>query len=190
MIGATEMLRDPDLPAARRAGLCDVQRQSAGVLMDLVNDVLDAAKLDAGKVILERRPLNLAALVRDVEAFFAPEPACAGSSSPRPRRPTCRADRRRRHAHPPGRQQPGRERDQVHARRRRAHPPRPRRRGAGRTSARGGMRVRIQVADSGVGIDPARCRSCSSRSTRPTRASRAVSAARGLGLSIANELAG
>ena len=44
--------------------------------MDLVNDVLDFSKLDAGKVVLERRPLHLAALVREVEAFFAPE-ACA-----------------------------------------------------------------------------------------------------------------
>ena len=73
MIGATEMLRQPALPEARRASLADVQRQSADVLMDLVNDVLDFSKLDAGKVVLERRPLHLAALVREVEAFFAPE---------------------------------------------------------------------------------------------------------------------
>ena len=73
MIGATEMLRQPALPEARRASLVEVQRQSAEVLMDLVNDVLDFSKLDAGKVVLERRPLHLAALVREVEAFFAPE---------------------------------------------------------------------------------------------------------------------
>ena len=41
--------------------------------MDLVNDVLDFSKLDAGKVVLERRPLHLSALVREIEAFFAPE---------------------------------------------------------------------------------------------------------------------
>jgi signal transduction histidine kinase len=40
-----------------------------------------------------------------------------------------------------------------------------------------GMRVRIQIADSGVGIDPARLPSCSSPSSRPTRASAAASAA-------------
>jgi signal transduction histidine kinase len=71
-------LRESALPEARRASLAEVQRQSADVLMDLVNDVLDFSKLDAGKVVLERRPLHLAGLVREVEAFFAPEACVKG----------------------------------------------------------------------------------------------------------------
>jgi signal transduction histidine kinase len=89
MIGATEMLRQPTLAEARRASLADVQRQSADVLMDLVNDVLDFSKLDAGKVVLERRPLHLGGAGREVEAFFAPRPASRGSSWSPPARPTC-----------------------------------------------------------------------------------------------------
>ncbi|MCE9657100.1 MAG: response regulator [Burkholderiales bacterium] len=78
MIGATEMLRQATLGDARRASLVDVQRQSADVLMSLVNAVLDFSKLEAGKVVLEHRPLHLAALVKDVEAFFAPEAGAKG----------------------------------------------------------------------------------------------------------------
>src|SRR4029079_18388389 len=78
MLGATELLRQAAMPDDRRAGLAEVQRQSAEVLMELVNDVLDFSKLDAGKVVLERRPLHLAALVREVEAFFYPEACVQG----------------------------------------------------------------------------------------------------------------
>jgi signal transduction histidine kinase/DNA-binding NarL/FixJ family response regulator len=190
MIGATEMLREPDLPADRRATLCDVQRQSASVLMDLVNDVLDAAKLDAGKVVLERRPLNLAALVRDVEAFFAPDACARGielASTASPDVPELilgDATRIRQvvanlvanaikftpaggvHIHlgldgeAPGGQARG-----------------------------GGMRVRIQVADSGVGIDPARLPLLFEPFQQADESIPRRFGGTGLGLSIANELA-
>jgi signal transduction histidine kinase len=75
MMGATEMLREPMLAPERRDRLVDAQRQSAGMLMGLVNDVLDFSKLEAGKVVLESRPLDLYALVDQVHAFFAPQ-AC------------------------------------------------------------------------------------------------------------------
>jgi signal transduction histidine kinase/CheY-like chemotaxis protein len=75
MMGATEMLREATLAPERRSRLVDVQRQSAGMLMGLVNDVLDFSKLEAGKVVLESRPLDLYSLVAQVQAFFAPQ-AC------------------------------------------------------------------------------------------------------------------
>jgi signal transduction histidine kinase/ActR/RegA family two-component response regulator len=75
MIGATEMLREPALAADRRLRLVDIQRQSAAMLMAFVSDVLDFSKLEAGKVVLESRPLSLAAMVADVLAYFGPQ-AC------------------------------------------------------------------------------------------------------------------
>ena len=103
MIGATEMLRQPALAEARRASLLEVQRQSADVLMHLVNDVLDFSKLDAGKVVLERRPLHLAALVREIEAFFAPEAFVKGIELVDLLARHARDDPRRQHADPPDR---------------------------------------------------------------------------------------
>jgi CheY-like chemotaxis protein len=45
------------------------------MLMAFVGDVLDFSKLEAGKVVLESRPLSLAAMVEDVLAYFGPQ-AC------------------------------------------------------------------------------------------------------------------
>ncbi len=75
LIGATEMLAEPGLATDRRDLLVDVQRQSAGMLAALVNDILDFSKLEAGKVRLEQRPIDLAAMLLQIREFFAPQ-AC------------------------------------------------------------------------------------------------------------------
>ena len=191
MIGATEMLRQPTLPEARRAGLADVQRQSADVLMDLVNDVLDFSKLDAGKVVLERRPLHLSALIREVEAFFAPEAFVKGielvstcspdvpelilGDSTRIRQIVANLVANAIKFTPTG---------GVHV-----HlgldgePP------GDATPANRGMRVRIQIADSGVGIDPARLPFLFKPFQQADESIGRRFGGTGLGLSIANDLA-
>ena len=190
MIGATEMLRQPALGEARRASLLEVQRQSADVLMDLVNDVLDFSKLDAGKVVLERRPLHLAALVREIEAFFAPEAFGKGIELVS----TCSPDvpemilgdstRIRQivanlvanaikftatggvhiHLGPDGE-------------------------ASGEAAGDRDMRVRIQVADSGVGIDPARLPFLFKPFHQADESIGRRFGGTGLGLSIADDLA-
>ncbi len=42
-------------------------------LTRFVNDLLDVAALERGKVTLDRQPVNLAILIQDVTAFFAPK---------------------------------------------------------------------------------------------------------------------
>ncbi len=44
-------------------------------LTRFVNDLLDVASLERGKIALERQPVNLAILIQDVVAFFAPKAA-------------------------------------------------------------------------------------------------------------------
>ena len=191
MLGATELLRQEAIPDDRRAGLAEVQRQSAEVLMELVNDVLDFSKLDAGKVVLERRPLHLAAMVREVEAFFAPQAVAKGIELVS----TCSPDvpelllgdgtRLRQivtnlvgnaikftptggvHVHL-GLE--GEAPDSL-------------------APARGGMRVRIQVADSGVGIDPARLPLLFKPFQQADESIGRRFGGTGLGLSIADDLA-
>ena len=190
MIGATELLREPGLTETRRAGLADVQRQSAGMLMGLVNDVLDASRLDAGKVVLEHRPLGLAALVREIEAFFAPEAGqrgieLASTASPdvpelilgdgtRIRQIVTNLVANAIKFTPAGGVH-------IHLGLDGEAP--------GEALSGGRMRVRIQVADSGVGIDPAQL----PHLFQPFRqADESISrrfGGSGLGLSIAQELA-
>ena len=191
MIGATEMLRRPTLPEARRASLADVQRQSADVLMDLVNDVLDFSKLDAGKVVLERRPLHLAALVREVEAFFAPEAYVKGielvstcspdapelilGDSMRIRQIVANLVANAIKFTPTG---------GVHI-----HLGLDGEAPGDAAGSHHGMRVRIQIADSGVGIDPARLPFLFKPFHQADESIGRRFGGTGLGLSIANDLA-
>lgn len=59
------MLNDPAVTAAQRENLNIINR-SGGNLLSLINDVLDMAKIEAGRVILESNPLDLGVLVRDI----------------------------------------------------------------------------------------------------------------------------
>lgn len=71
IIGAAELLDSPRLSTDQRLQLLGLQRQSANTLLALVNDVLDAAKLDAGKVTLESVPVFLRRLVFEANELFS-----------------------------------------------------------------------------------------------------------------------
>jgi signal transduction histidine kinase/ActR/RegA family two-component response regulator len=80
LVGAIDLLRDPVASEERRGALLAVQHRSAELLLALVNDVLDFSKLDAGRMTLERRPVDLYALLDEVEVLFAPQSAEKGLS--------------------------------------------------------------------------------------------------------------
>ncbi|MBV8503791.1 MAG: response regulator [Paucibacter sp.] len=71
VIGAIELLRSGRIDAAQREQLIALQDRSAKALQAMINDVLDWSKLEAGKVHLEPRPLNLRALVFESNELFA-----------------------------------------------------------------------------------------------------------------------
>ena len=71
VIGAAELLRSARITESQRAQLQALQEQSAQALLALVNDVLDFAKLEAGKVDLESQPLFLRGLVFESNELFA-----------------------------------------------------------------------------------------------------------------------
>ncbi len=64
-----KLLSAPGLPADHRRDLESVDR-NARVLLRHVNDLLDVAKLDAGKMSLQHRRVDLARLVRRTAAHF------------------------------------------------------------------------------------------------------------------------
>ncbi len=69
IIGTVDMLRDTDLDDTQRRHL-HVIEQSGNTLLDLINDVLDYSRLDAGKMPIEQTQLDLPALIGECVALF------------------------------------------------------------------------------------------------------------------------
>ncbi|MGZ4960097.1 MAG: MASE3 domain-containing protein [Methylomonas sp.] len=59
------MRKDPQLPDGQRENL-DIIHRSGEHLLTLINDVLEMAKIEAGRVQLEEAPFDLGGMVRDV----------------------------------------------------------------------------------------------------------------------------
>lgn len=65
----SEILRDhPDLPVAKRVAYLDIVIQESERLTRLINDVLDLAKIDAGRADWRAEPIALTDVVRDALA--------------------------------------------------------------------------------------------------------------------------
>jgi two-component system, NarL family, sensor histidine kinase BarA len=71
IIGAAELLDSPRLTNEQRLQLVLLQRQSAHTLLALVNDVLDFAKLESGKLTLESRPVSLRDVLMEANQLFS-----------------------------------------------------------------------------------------------------------------------
>lgn len=53
--------------------LLDIARKSADGLMVILNDILDVSKMEAGKLLIEQIPFDLAATVEDAMSLIAPQ---------------------------------------------------------------------------------------------------------------------
>ncbi len=71
ILGFIDLLDTTHLSAKQRDYVRTIQR-SAESLLAIINDVLDVMKLDAGKLTLEHRSLNILDLVEDVLDMLAP----------------------------------------------------------------------------------------------------------------------
>ena len=70
ILGFAQVLaRDPDLNAAQRDSLDTIQR-SGEHLLTLINDILDMAKIEAGRMSCRVAPFDLHLLIAETEAFF------------------------------------------------------------------------------------------------------------------------
>ncbi len=70
VIGTLDLLADDPLPPAARERVA-IARRSAELLLEIIGDVLDAAKLESGRMAIETLPLRLDRLVEDTLAGFA-----------------------------------------------------------------------------------------------------------------------
>ncbi|KVO33523.1 hypothetical protein WJ74_17900 [Burkholderia ubonensis] len=71
ILGNLELVQRMGLPSEAGARVHAVTSSSTA-LLDIINDVLDFSKIEAGQLSTESIPFDLAAVVRDVAAIFAP----------------------------------------------------------------------------------------------------------------------
>ena len=69
IIGFSEMLEDGSLSEEQKSDLATIRRSGA-ILLDLINDILDLSKVEAGKLRLEVAPVNLEETVHEVTSMF------------------------------------------------------------------------------------------------------------------------
>src|SRR5882672_4975026 len=72
VVGAAEMLAAKDLPQQERQ-LVDWLLASSRQLRSLIDNLLDLRKIEAGKILIERAPLDLHVLMNHLVALFEPE---------------------------------------------------------------------------------------------------------------------
>jgi CheY-like chemotaxis protein len=70
VLGYLEVLSDPSTPAAERGELAASIRRSGNHLLNLLNDILDLSKVEAGAMELRAVPTSPAELCREVETSY------------------------------------------------------------------------------------------------------------------------
>ena len=71
VLGLAAILSDTELTAGQREML-DVMIASGHLLMDILNDVLDLSKIEAGQIELEATPFDVTELAHGVQGLFGP----------------------------------------------------------------------------------------------------------------------
>jgi signal transduction histidine kinase/CheY-like chemotaxis protein len=80
IIGFSDIMqRDPDIRGSWRETL-GIIKKSGDHLLGLINDVLDIAKIESGRIELEHKPFDLGAMVLDVTDLFSVRAANKGLS--------------------------------------------------------------------------------------------------------------
>ena len=70
IIGFSELLEDTELNQSQKQYL-DSIKVSAEVLLDLINDILDLSKIEAGKMDLHLTPVSISRVFRNLEVIFS-----------------------------------------------------------------------------------------------------------------------
>ncbi len=71
VIGMSELLLDTSLDSGQRTYAVTI-RDSAVSLLDIMNDVLDMGRIEAGRLVLREAPFRLRSLLREVENMLRP----------------------------------------------------------------------------------------------------------------------
>ncbi len=72
ILGYVDLLMDDAINAADRKTFLTTVRRNADNLLQLINDILDLSKIEAGKMVMEVRPCHLPSTVADVASMMRP----------------------------------------------------------------------------------------------------------------------
>jgi PAS domain S-box-containing protein len=78
ILGFSDLLREPDLPAEEQHQCVDGIHRNAKLLLQLINDILDLSKIEAGKVSVDLAPCSPRQVVDDVAAMLSERAAQKG----------------------------------------------------------------------------------------------------------------
>ena len=73
ILGFSGLLRDGSLPEEEKLHYIDIIHKSGKHLLDLIDDIIDLARIEAGQIIVNARPLPLDILMQDVYDIFSLE---------------------------------------------------------------------------------------------------------------------
>ena len=71
VIGFAELMAHPDLKPGDRESYLDAIRRNGALLANVINDILDLSKVEAGRLDIETRPTDFRRALRDVEMLLA-----------------------------------------------------------------------------------------------------------------------
>ncbi|MDY7042195.1 MAG: HAMP domain-containing sensor histidine kinase, partial [Chloroflexota bacterium] len=73
IVGYAQMLKMPDIPEQTKQQFAEVIRREAARLGNMVNDFLDWARLESGRVHLDREPVDMRTVVEETILVMRPE---------------------------------------------------------------------------------------------------------------------
>ena len=147
ILGFAQLINsDSPPPTPSQTASIDQILHAGWYLLELINEILDLAQIESGKLALSREPTSLAEVMLECQAMIEPQGQKRGikMTFPAVRRPLlcgCRPDPVEAGSH-----QPSFQRDQVQ--------PAERNGGGGRAHQRHPERIRISVKDTGAGLPP------------------------------------
>ena len=72
ILGFSELLKEPHLTGEEQAEYVDLIQQSGQRMLNLINDLIDISRIEAGETKLQITPTPVNKVLRDLHAFFMP----------------------------------------------------------------------------------------------------------------------
>ncbi len=73
ILGFAELLKEPDLSAENQQEFLGVIEKSGQRMLNIINDLIDISKIEAGETIIRIRKTDLNKMLKEIHLFFIPE---------------------------------------------------------------------------------------------------------------------